>query len=321
MENTFSYEQIVAIIRLLTKLCDIDDKSTAEERAVIMQVLHAAFEDSVSIVEAVNDAKKCDIETALGRISQLEPEKKQTVSELAFAVLVADGELTNEEALSIFALHNQYDLPLPKAVAEGLKNAEESQEEIPAPEEEVVEESAAEEEAEEEEEEEDGYENVDPVFPVIRYTSYSRNMLDGELVLLPEGEDAEETVFGYFDNPKNLQFWRTSRVLDLMNAKLELPEDTHITMIFFKPGLFGAKGEPNKCGTLVAEKKVTGPVLFALEDSEGVLYGFPDKELLQDLMDWLDALANHVLLADGDGAEAVSAKNMELALEAIDALE
>lgn len=313
MENTFSYEQIVAIIRLLTKLCDIDDKSTAEERAVIMQVLHAAFEDSVSIVEAVNDAKKCDIETALGRISQLEPEKKRTVSELAFAVLVADGELTNEEALSIFALHNQYGLPLPKAVAEGLKNAEESQEEIPAPEEEVVE--------EEEEEEDNGYENVDPVFPVIRYTSYSRNMLDGELVLLPEGEDAEETVFGYFDNPKNLQFWRTSRVLDLMNAKLELPEDTHITMIFFKPGLFGAKGELNKCGTLVAEKKVTGPVLFALEDSEGVLYGFPDKELLQDLMDWLDALANHVLLADGDGAEAVSAKNMELALEAIDALE
>ena len=320
MENTFSYEQIVAIIRLLAKLCDIDDKSTAEERAVIMQVLHAAFEDSVSIVEAVNDAKKCDIETALGRISQLEPEKKQTVSELAFAVLVADGELTDEEVQSIFALHNQYDLPLPKAVAEGLKNAEESQEEIPTPEEEVVEEAAAEEE-EEEEEEEDGYENVDPVFPVIRYTSYSRNMLDGELVLLPEGEDAEETVFGYFDNPQNLQFWRTSRVLDLMNAKLELPEDTHITMIFFKPGLFGAKGEPNKCGTLVAEKKVTGPVLFALEDSEGVLYGFPDKELLQDLMDWLDALANHVLLADGDGAEAVSAKNMELALEAIDALE
>lgn len=157
MENTFSYEQIVAIIRLLAKLCDIDDKSTAEEQAVIMQVLHAAFEDSVSIVEAVNDAEKCDIETALGRISQLEPGKKQTVSELAFAVLVADGVLTDEEVQSIFALHNQY--------------------------------------------------------------------------------------------------------------------------------------------------------------------GFPDKELLQDLMDWLDALANHVLLADGDGAEAVSAKNMELALEAIDALE
>ena len=57
--------------------------------------------------------------------------------------------------------------------------------------------------------------------------------------------------------------------------------------------------------------------IFALHNQ----YGFPDKELLQDLMDWLDALANHVLLADGDGAEAVSAKNMELALEAIDALE
>ena len=298
MEKTLTYEEIVAVIRLLVKLCDIDDKSTEEERAVILKVLYHAYEDGATIVKAVEDAEKCDMETALMRISQLGPEDKRKVSELAFAVILADGDITDEEFQCLLELHNDYGLPLPQAVEESAKKIEE-----------------------EEEEEDNGYENVDPVFPIIRYTSYSRNTWDGELELLPEGEDAEDTVFSFFGNPKNLQFWRTSRVLDLMNAKLELPDDTSIIMVFFKPGLFGAKGEPNKCGTLVAEKKVYGPVLFALEDRDEQLYGFPDKELLRDLMDWLDALANHVLLADGDAAEAVSAKNMELALEAIDGLE
>lgn len=297
MEETITYKELVAIVTVCYKLADIDELSQ-EEMAIIGKVMNHYMQSEEQFDALARDAATMDTKDAVVLLNGLSPENKQFVADLLLSIVAADGELTPKEKEAFFLLKDACGLPLPKAVAEKMQ----------------------EEEVEEEEEEDNGYENVDPVFPVIRYTSYSRNTLDGELVLLPEGEDPEDTVFGYFDNPKNLQFWRTSRTLDLMNAKLELPEDTQIIMIFFKPGLFGAKGEPNKCGTLVAEKKVTGPVLFALEDSEEQLYGFPDKELLRELMDWLDALANHQLLADGDSAEAVSAKNMELALEAIDAL-
>lgn len=306
-----NFDDLAAIVAACLAMANTDGKPEKIEMQAFLKVLQDTYDfgdNAGEQIQALRDrASEMGISEAADRILKMDDEVKQFASDIIYEVMMADEDATREEVEGFDLLQRTCGLPLPTLVQQYREYKKNQKNEIIDDEEEEVAEEAAPEE-------------TGAVIPCIRYASMGSKMLDGELELLPVGEEVEEEIFDFFDNPKNLQFWRTSEALDLLNAKLDLPKGLDLIMIFFKPGLFAAKDTPNKCGTLVAGKSVSGPVVFALEDQDETVYGFTDKALLKSLLEWLDILADHTLLTDGNGSAALAAKNLQLAFDKIENL-
>ena len=310
-----NYADLSAIVTLCLAMAGQDGTPQDCEIKAIFNFLKNTYDYGENANEKigalVKEALNADMSEVSERVSNLDDDVKQFASDFVYEVMMADETPTQEEIEGFNRLQDSCGLPLPTPVQEYRAHKEKERNVIIDEQEEEVAAEVAEEEVPEE---------TAAVIPCIRYTSMGSKMLDGELELLPVGEDVEEEIFDFFDNPKNLQFWRTSEALDLLNAKLDLPKGLDLIMIYFKPGLFASKDTPNKCGTLVAGKSVTGPVVFALEDQDETVFGFTDKALLKSLLEGLDILADHTLLTDGNGSNALAAKNLQLAYDKIENL-
>lgn len=292
-----SYNDLCAVICIAMHLADIDGNTTDEECEAIIKAITDQYnfdgkEDLLK--EYISDAKNMDVQEALQRIKNFGPAEKQYTSNFFAKTIVADGQLDENEKSLYWQIQDVCGLPDNDLAGDSQSSSATTASSNSA-----------------------GYKK--DVCVVIRYQLYQQGVYDGRIQFWTYNGDVKSNIFGFYNNPEQLYFFRTGGEMTYLDNMLhnmgQLPSNRHLVMIY-NPEY---KLTPNKAGNIVAKEPVFGEVFFAVEGPDKDLHGFPTRASISEFLRLLDALgsAQGGLLVQGENNPSLSRRYYITGLNAI----
>ena len=291
-----TYEDLASVICLAVHLANADGNVTDDEMEAIVRAITDQYDCEGKqdlLKEYINDGMNMQPTEALKRIAAFGPAEKQWTSNFFVKTIVADGNLEENEKSLYWDIMDKCGLP--DHNLEGGSSSDSAAKETDI--------------------------RLDyQTCVTVSYRRVNESICDGSVdyVQYERSANVRQKVFEWFSDAESLQFYRRSKTLDYLNAKLELAGDWHLIMVYAKKD-YWADPKPNRAGTLVAGEDVFGPVLFVLENNDKTLMGFNYKSFIEKLLGELYALDNGILVA-GEEEPALTRRYLVTALTALGAL-
>lgn len=291
-----SYEDLASVVCLAVHLANADGNVADEEKAAILKAItdQYDFEGKQDLLqELLNDGIAMSPQVALQHISEFGAVEKQWTSNFFVKTIVADGNLEENEKSLYWDIQEKCGLPDHNLEGGSSSGAAAQNSDVQLDRQTCV---------------------------TIGYRRVKDAVCDGEVsfVQYDRNVNVREKVFAWFQDAEALQFQRTSKNLDHINARLNLAGDWKLIMVYAAKD-YWADPKLNRAGSVIAGGDVFGPVFFVLENKDKTLMGFNYKSFIKALLTELYALDNGMLVS-GEDAPNLSGRYFLTALTALDAL-